>query len=526
MNLDIEYLNSLMADVSTEIDSKKCIGAERSGAPEGVAVERPSGLSAMASRPEQGAPSLLPPNPLLSPVLINSLGLLRETQIQSNPHEHWATADLDSKSTRKKVLKTDYLKPNNLMYVPTKVIAAVKYMDITDLRSVDKDIELAKEMIYDFCARIWSVTHLDPTTHFFVYRESELRRYGERRVDGKKYAVYSTIIKLLIKGTENGPIIELSKAPRKNKNVSGYSFTARYARCKTAQYYAKTDWLRHVMMVAITARHAEAAKSQLAMAVVRNYPHIQLPTEDEIRAHAKKLKKAGIKVKGDELLLETGKKLDPYLNERGVVIKGYRSVEQDIDIFNHLTKDGYIIPIPSVENAGGRVVDSFTLMPSWIRKLVRINNEESSQVDYKALHPNLAMTIYGGDLKYITHDQVAEYTGKSRDSVKKQHLSYFNMKVYMMRWLGINKFYEEKAPDVIKNIITEKHVYGYKDTSRQMFGLEVEIMTELALALDHFHIPFIQIYDAVQVPSKHADFVSKIMQGVAEYHGVYTTASI
>ena len=56
-----------------------------------------------------------------------------------------------------------------------------------------------------------------------------------------------------------------------------------------------------------------------------------------------------------------------------------------------------MLPIVSSNKiAGGRISDSITLMPSWIRKLIKINGRYINQIDFTCLHPNLAVQIYGG----------------------------------------------------------------------------------------------------------------------------------
>jgi hypothetical protein len=90
------------------------------------------------------------------------------------------------------------------------------------------------------------------------------------------------------------------------------------------------------------------------------YHKISLPNETEIEAQGKYLEKQKYRTKKDKLLTRLkGKSKEFYSNceERSFV-------EDNIKQFNYLTNFGYIIPKIGDSKSGGRVVDSFNLMPS------------------------------------------------------------------------------------------------------------------------------------------------------------------
>src|ERR1035437_10361686 len=100
-----------------------------------------------------------------------------------------------------------------------------------------------------------------------------------------------------------------------------------------------------------------------------------------------------------------------------------------------------MIPIDGSAESGGRVVDSFTLMPSWIRNLVKINGKRLIECDYIALHPNIAIKLYGGKTEYITHGDVALELKLKVLPVKVEHLSFFNKKVWGMKHSFLYDYY-------------------------------------------------------------------------------------
>ena len=185
-----------------------------------------------------------------------------------------------------------------------------------------------------------------------------------------------------------------------------------------------------------------------------------------------------------------------------------------------------MIPIIGNYKSGGRVFDSFSLMPSWIRKSVKIDNEPIVEVDFKALHPNIAMSIYGGSKKFLTHQQVAEESGIAIKRVKIQHLSFFNETLMGMKWSPLYKYYQKTEPLLLKNIEYEKKSseYNYRITSMRMFAKEVEIMTECIRRLNEIGIYVGYIYDALFCKESEREIVKKIMNEVVVELGVYTIA--
>jgi hypothetical protein len=187
-----------------------------------------------------------------------------------------------------------------------------------------------------------------------------------------------------------------------------------------------------------------------------------------------------------------------------------------------------MIPIIGTDKSGGRVVDSFTLMPSWIRRLVKIDGKSIVEVDYSALHPNIAMSLYGGLRKYLTHLQVAENSNIDLSNVKIAHLSYFNERVQGMKRSPLYSYYSESEMAMNEAIIKEKKtsLKGHRITSMRMFAKEVEIMTECIKQLNFKGIYVGYIYDALFCKESDAKLVAEIMNTVVLEFNVFTTAKI
>lgn len=73
-------------------------------------------------------------------------------------------------------------------------------------------------------------------------------------------------------------------------------------------------------------------------------------------------------------------------------------------------------------------------MPAWIREQITIDGKKLAECDYTALHPNIAIHLYGlGGKSYHTLE-VAEKAAIDVKMVKVEHLAFFNK-----RWPGMKK---------------------------------------------------------------------------------------
>lgn len=269
--------------------------------------------------------------------------------------------------------------------------------------------------------------------------------------------------------------------------------------------------------------------------IIRNlitlYPYIQLPTEKQLVAEAKRLCSKNIQYrnsKGKLLTFRHGHK-----NERWADADNRTFVEDNIKLYKCLTHDlGRMLNTGSPEN-GFRVVDAICLMPKWIRRMIKIKNKYLVECDYNCLHPNIAVMLYNGQNHYHTHNKMALAMGyDSERMVKKENLSFFNKTPFHMTKSKLYPYYKEHEPVMLQNIINDKQdnteittkADKHKITSHKMFRVEVEIITEAIIRLNDMGIFVLYVYDALMCLPEHSNRVAEVMDAVALEHGVYTNA--
>jgi hypothetical protein len=272
-------------------------------------------------------------------------------------------------------------------------------------------------------------------------------------------------------------------------------------------------------------RKINAAKENVICSnLIEFYKVVQLPTIKEVEDEGKMLIASNYTNKKGKRLISLNKKAKSDYEH----LEQLSFVEDAIKIYKFLTENGLLIPEVGSDPSGGRVVDSFTLMPSWIRKLVKVNGQPMVECDYSCLHPNVAMSLYGGTAKNLTHDLVSAESGIDKSKVKVEHLSFFNKNKWSMQGSEIYDYYQNSQPIMMDNIISEKQLseHKHKVTSRTLFKKEVEIMTTVIERLNDKGIYVGYAYDALFCCPDHSFLVKSVMDEVIVELGVYTTAKI
>ena len=301
-----------------------------------------------------------------------------------------------------------------------------------------------------------------------------------------------------------------------------YSFTDTFYNNNLVKYTISNPDIIAKRNKFIYSQIAKATDNIIATNLLKLYPRIDLPTDSELKSEANRLIKKNHTTKKGKLLTKLNNHSKNYFKDTS-----QRSfVEENIKAFKFYTDISYMIPTMGDSKSGGRVVDSFTLMPSWIRKLVKIDGEPIIEVDFKALHPNIAISIYGGSKKFLTHQLVAAESGIALNDVKIQHLSFFNKSVWAMKESALYSYYCESDSTMILKIEQEKRNSEFKHriTSMRMFAKEVEIMTECVRRLNGIGIYVGYVYDALFCKESEREIVKKIMNEVVVELRVYTIA--
>lgn len=449
--------------------------------------------------------------------------------------------------TRENPLKTDYSEADsveiygelntsfplffeniNTIYIPKKVKTHLeRIVPKKLLKEIDENLDIAIERCLVLVSNLSSTIYSDDR-----WKELSSIILDEQTRKGKDNTrIYPKIIKALKFSTNTTEgIIQVKTNEFGNETYQegiackSYSFTDTYYKSDLVKHIIKDKDILQKRNKFFFSQLKKAADNAIGSNLIGLYSKIELPSYDAILLEAKKLIKEKYKNKKGRTLTFLNKHPKSYFKDASA-----RSfVEENIKLYNYLTERGFMIPIIGNEKSGGRVVDSFTLMPSWIRKLVKIDGKSIVEVDYKALHPNIALSIYGGSKKYLTHKLVAEESNIDLLGVKIEHLSFFNKTVRDMKVSKLYNYYQLSEPLMLKKIEEEKwnSVKKHKITSMRMFAKEVEIMTECIRQLNSKGIYVGYVYDALFCKESDAEVLKQIMDKVALEFNVFTTASI
>ncbi len=423
-----------------------------------------------------------------------------------------------------------FFKGYNSIKVPVKVERVLRrYVSSSSLKEIHPDKEVAIEMCLVFLSNL-------SDTYFRMkgigYDPDSYELQGWKNLSSEilrsQFAepeTYKKVAKALVDGSgKKGAIIECDNWFIEGYKCYSYRLASSYLCKGIVDYKFTTDYIIKLQQKKINNRLAECKENIICNHLLSLYPMLTMPTRNQMLIEGKRLvKKHETNRKGKKYTLLGNKKKDYWKDSDNRVF-----IEDHIALFEYLTSDGFLIPTAGGPASGQRIVDSFTLCPKWIRKLITIDGEPISIVDFSCLHPNLAMSQYKGKSQYLTHLGVSEEIGIHKDEVKEEHISFFNKMETQMIKSNLYEHYSTKEAKMLENLLLDRElsIHGHKQTSRVLLSKEVQIMKDVFSELSAQNILAGYVYDAVFCKESDSKKVKAIMDEVVLRNGVYTTAKI
>lgn len=422
-----------------------------------------------------------------------------------------------------------------------KITAKFKWLlqkDKKGLKTIHPDVDTAIELCYLYLDN-FKATHIiaEKATDYFTAQGFKIINAEESR---KKMREYKKVQDFLIKHD----IIETSgRGYIKGERSTEFKLTEKYFYCGKESYTLQTKYVRAKRTGTFNENMRRLFESEIGRNSFRVSQYLTFPTEDQVLQKLREVAAKGTFTnKKGKLLIEIPKGHSK--NAASYDPKKYCFVHEYVEIFKQV-RDGIKTPIVKEGNSGGRVYDSFNMMPRVIRPLILLNGRPIVECDYTALHPNIAVQAkYGGfNIEPITHDKVAQelysvaagdvdYKVK-RSKVKKAHLSYFNMTWSDMttNHKELHQYYMKKEPSMMEYLKLEKlrepehkKDYPHKDTSRRLFTDETNLMTSVITRLLRDGIEVAYCFDALYCNPEDEDDVRMVMNQQAARMGIKTTA--
>ena len=406
--------------------------------------------------------------------------------------------------------------PNvNSILIPKKAEYNLrKYVSKDLLRTVDTNVDIAVEkclvFLYNLASTYYTDSKWKPLSSTILHQQS-------RNADNTY--IYTKVIDVLTAGTNNGAFIEVDGSYQVGIESKKFRLTDTYLNAGLVEYIIKDARIIQTRNKMYYQQLGEAMTNPICANLIMMYPKIDLPTSEELLIIGKQLVKEGRTTKKEKILTMRNK----HLNSYWIDADNRSFVEDNIRLFEFLTSRGFMIPSAGDMHSGGRVVDSFTLMPAWIREQITIDGKKLPECDIVCLHPNLAVKLYDGSTSYLTHGLVAEHAGIELKKVKKLHLSFFNMKWDDMRKSPLFGYYSTNESDMLARIYRDKKEHGHKITSQKMFAVEVDIMTDVIRDLNAKGVYVLYVYDALLCEEKDSKLVAETMNHIILEHGVKTS---
>lgn len=417
----------------------------------------------------------------------------------------------------------------DLVKIPSKVKYAIKQIPAKTLKQVHEDKEVAYELCLMYLSQLTS-TYFEVKSGANPSGWKSLHSQYLKELVGIDSTCYKRIRNVLEYKLENGAILECDYSYCSGRKNYNYRIGKYYMDKKVHAYKVTTEIAKKRLYNYYLEAYSRASENIICRNLFHLYYLLVLPTIEEIQQEANRLIRLGYKNKKGKTLARRNKHSNTYFSN----YEQLTFVEDAIEIYNYLTNEnGVIIPIVGGHASGGRIVDSFTLMPSWIRNMITIKGQRLQECDYQCLHPNIAMSIYGGNSQFITHKQLANHLKLDELIVKKEHLSFFNKPIIQMMHSPLWKYYMEKEPIMLENLVNDKLNNSIKETkdkhkitSQKLFSMEVSIMTRVIEQLNSQRIYVMYVYDALYCLPEQKFIVQEVMNTVILEENVFTSIKI
>ena len=410
----------------------------------------------------------------------------------------------------------------NIIKIPKKVEYVLRrFIPKKLLKEIHPDIDVAVELCLMFTTQLTS-TYFERLDNPEKEGWKSLHAEYLREFLSLNPMTYKDVITALEHPTSKGAIIECDHESIIRKKNYYYRFGEAYIGKGIVSYHLQTKEAQRLLNKHFIRVSGKSQSNPIVKNLIGFYEDVSLPTINQIWEEGDRLIKLNYKTKKGKLLKKLGKHARSYFKNE------YSFIEDSIKIFNYLTEDGLMFPEVGSEKSGGRIVDSFTLMPSWIRQIIKINGEAIVEADYSCLHPNITIGLYGGKKEYLTHNDLELEMSTDVNIIKLEHLSFFNKKVWQMKESPLYDYYKKNEPYMLESVIAEKYSSEFKHniTSRRLFAKEVEIMTEVVEVLNKEFIYVGYVYDALICHPSHANRVKEVMDTIILKQGVKTSAKL
>lgn len=406
-------------------------------------------------------------------------------------------------------------KESDVIKIPSKVEAKLKYITKTELKTIHSDEQTAKELILVILSNFKETYILskqndatEPVKAGFKVLNATVLKQQVRL--SSKSSPYAKILKLLIKYG----VIEKGRNYSVGNRSNEYRLTDRYFGKGIVSYEFKSKVLRARNRKMVEDNLRKVLTSEIAYNELKNRERLTFPTNEEALEYLKGLAKKGVTNKRGKKLVHLNKRSkEAFQADNSVYIEDY------VLILSYLRE--MVIPIVTGADGGGRVITSFNFMPSLLRPLIKFDGEELKEKDYMTLHPNIIQFIHGGSNKNaITHDKVAAYLNIERHIAKIEHLSFFNKKWELMYESPLYKYYIDNEPKMMQNLFESKKENGYKSTSRDCFLFETELMRANIKEAKKEYINVVYCFDAIYTTEGSEERLGEIMNKQAELFGI------
>lgn len=401
------------------------------------------------------------------------------------------------------------------IYIPTSLLRPIRILNKEDLKKVYSDPKVAVEILYLVLSNLSNTYSRISRADLGSRAEQGYKRLNAQILGSQtrvgRVHTYKKALELLV---DKG-FIEMGLGHSKEEGRSReYRICKKYFNYRISKYKPKEEETLKILNRNKKRYIKSSGENILVRYFIDVNQGVTYPSNEEAVEILKEAQKEGFKNRRGQRLRTRGKK------GRGE-FKNAIFTEDYLEIYK-FHRDCLTVPIVTGERAGGRVITPLNMMPRMIRKHVKLDGENIVELDFSCLHPNIVNTIYGDGKEVFSHEMVSKELGISREEAKIEHLSFFNKKWSSMYISPLFKYYTQANTSMMEALHREKEEFGHRETSKRLFKVETELMTEIAKEFIKEGIRGFYVFDAMYVKESQKEEARKIMNRVAEEFSINT----
>lgn len=405
-----------------------------------------------------------------------------------------------------------------------------KYVGYINCFTNLKDDIFESDEIYTDVQMMLAATHLADKTYFLTDEDRKNEKCDKYR-NTKWYFDFLLKHKIIYKVKEEVRYIDHEIDAHGSTTARVYAISSIFDN-NSVKYTLKHDALCGEIFRQKYKKHIENLEHPEYKRMCDTIDRFMFPLIEYVESEGRKKVKNGDRNKNGQLYIweytqdDWALKVDKKTKiiSRWKINKDVVSIQEGIDIYKRFLTEGFYFLYKGDHT---RYYNTFSLLPSWIRKLILIDGKEMIENDYTALHNRIMYQLIlkwcKVEIELLTgnsHSKLAKMLGIEREEAKLIGLSYWNSRILdeVTTSSKKNKALFEKMDELMKSYpgvwewMCAIKIGKHKNMSVILLREERYLMDRVVNTILDKNEPYLYAYDCIYATRNIKDEMEKLIK--------------